>query len=352
MLREEEKNNEVTPLTDGVSVTVLLPMRNAEQEIMRCLNAIMANDYPSDLVEIVVVDSMSTDASPDIVRGYIKKHSFIRMLVNPKRLPSVSLNMGLDAAGGDVIIRADAGSVMEVDYISRSVKLLRDTEAVNVGGAQTATGVSYLTRAVALATNSSYAIGDARLRNAQKEKWVDGIYLGAWWRETLESLGGFDDHLADDENYDLSFRLRRMRGKAFYSPALRSSYRVRGSLPRVIKTYGGYGIRMARAIKGHPDALRPSHLAPPGLVIMFMISALLFLYSWPAGTIAPGFYLLHLLIASRRITRRRRYQIAMPLVLFTLHLSWGLGFIFGIFRWGLPRRRTKTLLKAMAGRGP
>ena len=352
MLRDEVNNAGPTTTPENVSVTVLIPMRNAGRDIVRCLNAIMANDYPSDLVEIIVIDALSTDASSDIVRQYIDKHSFIRMLFNPRGLPSVSLNMGLDAAGGDVIVRVDSASVVEADYISRAVKLLMTTEAVNVGGAQRATGVSYLTRAVAMATNSSYAIGDARLRNAQREKWVDGIYLGAWWRETLESLGGFDGSLTDDENYDLSYRLRRMRGKAFYSPSIRSSYRVRGSFPRVMKTYAGHGFRMARAIKSHPDALRPSHLAAPGVVLLIVISALLALYSWPTGTIAPGAYLLHSLIASRRITQRRRYQLTMPLVLLALHLSWGVGFIVGIFRWGLPRRRTRSLLKAMAGRGP
>lgn len=352
MLREETNKTDYPTISQEVSVTVLLPMHNAGGDVARCLNAIMANDYPSELVEIIVIDAMSTDSSPDTVLDYIDRHSFIRMLVNPKGLSSVSLNMGLDAAEGDVIIRVDACSIMEIDYIRRVVSLLQTTDAVNVGGAQRATGVSYITRAVALATNSPYAIGDARMRNAQKEKWVDGIYLGAWWRETLESLGGFDGGLAHDENYDLSFRLRKMRGKAFYSPTLRSSYRVRGSLPSVLKTYAGFGFRMARAIRQHPDALRPSHLAAPGIVLVVLISALLALYAWPAGLVAPGFYLLHSLFVSRRITQRRRYQISMPLILVALHLTWGLGFIVGIFRWGLPRRRTRTLLKAMAGRRP
>lgn len=352
MLRDELISTGSTALSESVTVTVLLPMDNAERDIGRCINAVMANDYPAELVDIIVIDTMSTDASPDLVRGYIDKHSFIRMLVNPKKLPSISLNMGLDAADGDVIVRADTRSVMETDYIRRAVKLLQTTDAVNVGGAQRGTGVSYITRAVALATNSSYAIGDARLRNAQKEKWVDGIYLGAWWRETLESLGGFDGSLAEDENYDLSLRLRRMRGKAFYSPSLRSSYRVRGSVFSLIGTYVGYGFSMARAIKRQPDALRPSQLAAPGVLLLLLISALLALYSWPAGVIAPAFYLLHSLIASRRITQRRRYQIIMPIVLIVLHMSWGVGFISGILRWGVPRRRTRTLLKAMAGRGP
>jgi succinoglycan biosynthesis protein ExoA len=205
---------------------------------------------------------------------------------------------------------------------------------------------------VALATNSPYAIGDARLRNAQKEKWVDGIFLGAWWRETLESLGGFDGDRAYDESYDLSLRLRRMRGKAFYSPSLRSSYRVRGSIPSLIKTYVGYGYGMARAIKRQPDALRPSQLAAPGVVLMLMTSGFLALYSWSSGIVAPGIYVLHSLVTSRRITHIRRYQISMPFVLFALHICWGAGFIAGIIRWGIPRRRTRSLLKAMAGRGP
>jgi succinoglycan biosynthesis protein ExoA len=352
MLRDLVNSPESTIATETVSVTVILPMRNAEKDISRCINAILANDYPSGQVEIIVVDSMSTDASPDLVRSYANRHSFIRLLVNPKKLVSVSLNMGLDAAQGGVIIRADARSVMESDYISRAVKLLCTTDALNVGGAQRATGASYLTRAVALATNSPYAIGDARLRNAQKEKWVDGIYLGAWWRETLESLGGFDGDLAYDENYDLSLRLRRMRGKAFYSPSLRSSYRVRGSIPSFIKTYVGYGYGMARAIKRQPDALRPSQLAAPGVVLMLMISGLFALYSWPSGIVAPAFYILHSLVTSRRITHIRRYQISMSLVLITLHICWGTGFIAGIIRWGIPRRRTRSLLKAMARRGP
>jgi len=314
-------------------------MRNEEHYIARCLDSILSNDYPRDRLEILVIDGMSTDRSREIVEDYIRCYPFICLLENPKRIQAAALNIGLQEAKGEIIIRMDAHTIYAPDYIRQCVELLETTEASNVGGVLRAEGTNYLSRVISVAVTTPFGIGNAYYRYAEKEMWVDTLFPGAWRKSTLEALGGFNEEWVVNEDYELNYRLRKAGGKILLSPKIKCWYYVRPSLKALVHQYFRYGFWRAKTFVTYPDSLRWRQLAPPALVVALFMSFGILSVNWMLGLIVPALYLAANLLASTWISFRRgwRYLPLLLVVFATIHLSWGIGFILGFFRWGIPR---------------
>jgi len=321
-------------------------MRNEEHYIARCLDSILSNDYPRDRLEILVIDGMSTDRSREIIQHYIKQYPFIRLLENPKRIQAAALNIGLQEAKGGIIIRMDAHAIYAPDYISRCVELLETTEASNVGGVLRAEGTNYISRVISVAVTTPFGIGNAYYRYAEKEMWVDTLFPGAWRKSTLEALGGFNEEWVVNEDYELNYRLRKAGGKILLSPKIKCWYYVRPSLKALARQYFRYGFWRVKTFVTYPDSLRWRQLAPPALVVALLLSLGVLPVNWILGITTPTLYLAANLLTSTWIASRRgwKYLPLLPLVFATIHLSWGIGFLSGLFKWEITRimREVKT----------
>ncbi|MCI0439956.1 MAG: glycosyltransferase family 2 protein [Chloroflexi bacterium] len=330
-------------------VTVVMPVRNEERFIAECLNSVIANDYPRDRLEVLVVDGMSADATREIVEGLARDNSFIRLLHNPARIVPAALNKGIREAWGEVIVRMDGHTVYASDYIRQCVEALQRSGAASVGGVQRAVGTGYLSKAISLAVTTPFGIGDAQYRFAERETWVDTVFLGTWRKSTLEAVGGFNEGWAANEDYELNYRIRKHTGKGILlSPSIRCYYHVRSTLKGLAKQYFRYGFWKVRTLREHPESLRWRQLAPPAFVAALAISlGLIPLAGWLSAVI-PSLYLAEVLIVSTRLALRNglRYLFALPVVFPTVHVSWGAGFLYGLLRWGAPRMSLRTLYRA------
>lgn len=327
-------------------VSVLIPMRNEEHCIARCLDSVLANDYPKDRLEILVIDGMSTDWSREIIRKYTEGYPFLRLLKNPKCIQAAALNIGLGEARGEIILRMDAHTTYAQDYIRECVSLLQTTDAANVGGAQRAVGSGYVSHTVAIATTLPFGIGDARFRYSDQEEWVDTVYLGAWYKKTLDALGGFNEEWVVNEDYELNYRLRQAGGKILLSPKICCHYYVRGSLKALVCQYFHYGLWKVKTLVAHPDSLRWRQIVPPLFVLTLVISLVLLPVFWLVGVVVPGLYAITNLAVSFWTARRRgwRYLPLLPFVFAILHLGWGAGFWIGLVLFGVPRLSWRSLL--------
>ena len=108
-------------------VTVIMPVRNEEQFLPRCLDSLLANDYPHERLEMLIADGMSTDRSREILAAYSQRFPFVRVLDNPARTAPTGLNVAIRQAQGDLIVRVDAHTVFAPDYIRQCVHLLQTT---------------------------------------------------------------------------------------------------------------------------------------------------------------------------------------------------------------------------------
>ena len=107
-------------------VSVIIPALNEEADIAGCVEAIGAQDYPLSAIEVLVVDGASVDATVgrrSTGRVGVRVPHFGAMS-NPKARTSCSLNVGLRDAWGDVVVRIDARSRVQRDYVRVCVDVL------------------------------------------------------------------------------------------------------------------------------------------------------------------------------------------------------------------------------------
>lgn len=319
------------------AVSVIIPVRNEEARIGLCLQCVVNQDYPKKLIEILVVDGMSEDSSCEVVRQFIKRYPAIKLIQNPQMATTYALNKGIMASRGDVIIRVDAHSCIEPDYINRCVKALYETGAQNVGGLMRPVGRSLMENAIALAMCSPFGVGGGKFHYCEKEMFVDTVYLGAYRREVFEKIGLYDEGAHYSEDDELNYRLIKSGGKILLSPTIKSRYFPRSSLSTLWKQYYNYGRGKARTVKKHGRPAAWRHVVPSILVLsIFGCLALYFvspLFGWLCIGIS-GSYLISAFFVAAKISLRKgwKYFRLLPTIFATLHFAYGIGFLWGILR--------------------
>ena len=184
--------------TDTPYVSILVPMLNECGYIERCLESLLAQDYPADRYEILVVDGLSTDGSRETVAALGGGAPAVRLLDNPRRIPASALNVGVGAARGEVVMRLDAHSYAADDFITCNVQALRRTGAAGVGGPIESIAQGYVGHGISVAMSSPFGVGNALFRYAKTEQWVDTVAFGAYPRKIMEAAGPFDEDLMED----------------------------------------------------------------------------------------------------------------------------------------------------------
>ena len=252
-------------------VSVIIPARNAVTTISDTLNSVLTQEY-SGSVEVIVADGSDNSATRDLIN-----REFLNVLVisNPEKIVPTGLNRALQVASGDVIVRCDAHAVLPPGYIQRVVEKLAETGAANVGGLQSPEGVSLFERAVAVAMTTPLGAGDARYRLGGSEGSADTVYMGAFRRDTLDAVGGFDPEYVRNQDYELNWRLRERGEVVWFDPELVVSYRPRGNLLALARQYRDYGRWKSAMLMQHPASLRIRQLAPPMLILGLVASLML-----------------------------------------------------------------------------
>lgn len=318
-------------------VTVVMPVRNEAALIRRSLDAVLAQDYPRDRIEILVVDGQSIDETVSIVQAVAARDARVRMLPNPGRIQARALNIGLDAARGAVIVRVDGHTIVAPDYVRQCVSLLRMTGASNVGGPQRCVGVTAWGRAIAAAYRSPFGV-PSRFRVSRRAGYVDTVYMGAWPREVFERVGRFDETLDVNEDYEHNYHIRRAGGRIYLSPDIRSDYYGRQTPGALWGQFFRYGRGKVQVLFRHPASARPRHLVAPAWVAAVVVGAILasfhrrFTRLWGALVLS---YAVASAAASIRAAESNRRELLprLPVVFACMHVGWGAGFWCGVFRF-------------------
>lgn len=312
------------PSQQPPSVSVLIPARDSEAIIGAALDSVFAQDY-AGAVEVVVADGSD---KPDMANLIRRSYPDVRLVPNPEKRAPSGLNAALRVATGEIVIRCDARSRLPAGYVSRAVETLLRTGAAGVGGCQEAIGTTFFERAVALAMRTPLGAGAARYRRGGPEGPVDTIYLGVFRRETLNEVGGYGPVLGSEDS-ELNWRLRERGGTLWHDPELRVAYKPRSSFRRLARLYFNYGQLKRVVLRIHPLSLRPRQAAPLLLVLSLGASALGALAGSPWAAVIPVAYAGGLVLGSLAIAVRSRDPVAviLPLVMMTMHLSWGIGFL-------------------------
>jgi succinoglycan biosynthesis protein ExoA len=293
---------------DLPNVTVIVPMYNEEEFVANCLDSLLASDYPRERMEILAIDGRSTDRTLEIVREYALRHCFVRILRNEKRIQAAAMNLGIEAAMGEIILRADAHASYAPDYVRRCVETLESSGAANVGGALTALGRNWQGEAIAIGVTTPFGIGDAHYRYIRSEKWTDTVFPGAWRKATLQNVGGLREDCVVGEDYELNIRLRKRGLGIFLSPSIKCFYYPRRTLAALARQQFRGGFWRVKLLTIHPDRLRLRQVVPPVFLVGLCVCLPVGAFSFRAALVLPGIYAAASLMATARAVGTRRWR--------------------------------------------
>jgi succinoglycan biosynthesis protein ExoA len=326
-------------------VSVIMPVRNAEQHLAESVRHVLSQAYPGEL-ELVLAVGPSKDGTEKIACDLAAGDTRITLVDNPSgQIPS-ALNAAVRASRHPVIVRVDVRSRLPAGYIAAVVRDLRQTGAANVGGVMAARGVTPFEHAVAWAMTSPAGVGSARFHTGGTAGPSDSVYLGAFRREAIEGVGGYDEQYLRGEDWEMNYRIREAGGLIWFQPELRVTYRPRSTIAELASQYFLYG-RWRRAVaRRHAGTMTLRYLAPPATVIALLVGILAGLaglasmadrtgtwWQWllTSGLIIPLTYVIGVCVVTARAGTDARLSgraVAwLPVVLATMHISWGVGFL-------------------------
>lgn len=346
-----EAETTVSPTTSARPfVSVVLPVRNEAGFIARSLEAVLAQDYPAEHMEVIVSDGMSTDGTRDIVQSFCARHPNVRLIDNPGRIVPTGLNAALAQARGEIIVRVDGHCEIAPDYASRCVQHLMRDGVDAVGGPLETVGQTALAQAIAIGMSSTFGVGGSAFRTvANRTLLTDTVAFPAYTRAAMDRAGPFDEELVRNQDDEYNYRLRKLGGKILLAADVRSRYYSRSSFRSLWRQYFQYGYFKVRVLQKHPWQMRPRQFAPPLFIAALLFSLLLAPFS-PFGpyllALTAGSYFAVNLGASILAAAKKGWPFLplLPVIFATLHVSYGAGFLVGLVRfwnrWG-ERDRSK-----------
>ncbi|HQU32177.1 MAG: glycosyltransferase family 2 protein [Planctomycetia bacterium] len=320
------------------SISIIIPCRNEEKFISKCLDSIIAQDYPKDKAEVLVVDGMSEDRTREIIKEYSKQHQHVILFDNPKKIVPTAMNKGIQNAHGAIIIRMDAHNIYEKDYVSKCVKYLQEYDVDNVGGIWvTLPGSNTLiAQSIAFALSHPFGVGNAYFRIGSKEpRYVDTVPFGCYKREVFQRIGLFDEDLVRNQDDEFNLRLTKNGGKLLLVPDIVSYYYARDSLKKLWKMYFQYGYYKPLVVKKIGAILTGRQLMPAIFVVGLIASGIFSFVLKPFLLLFVSWLFLYLsanIVASGSIAFKKglKYIFVLPIVFATLHFSYGIGYLKGI----------------------
>jgi len=321
------EQGQTTPL-----VSVVIPILNEVRTIDDTLTSVLGQTYRQ--IEVLAVDGMSDDGTIARLQAWAERDARVRILPNPRKAIPVALNIALEAAEGLFLVRVDAHSTIPDDYVERMVAHLQGGEVAGVGAKKTALGGPPNGQAIAAALGSPFGVGGSAYHYATEPTETDHIPFGAYRIDLARQLGGWDERLVANEDFEFDVRVRKAGGKLFLDPSVEVLWKCRSRIRDLAAQYRRYGRGKADVAFLHPSEVRLRHLAPPVAVAAITASAVLVPWVPILLPIVGGGYIVAVLGLSMPIGRKleNRDKLRVPAALAAMQLAWGWGMWEGLAR--------------------
>lgn len=315
-------------------LSVFMAVRNEEHDLAESLGRIFAQDYPGQF-EVVLAVGTSSDNTWGVATSIAEIEPRLKVVANPDGYTPHGLNAALGAARHDILVRVDGHAFLPTDYLRRVVALLENTGAANVGGRMDPAGTEPVSAAIAAAISSPFGIGGGVFRVGGQSGPQDSVYLGAFRRDALLEVGGYDDYFLRAQDWELNYRLRQAGHSIWFDPDIVVGYQPRSSWRAFARQQYCTGGWRRRVIERHSGTANLRYLAPPLAVVALVIGLLAglaapVLWSWLAlGLAAPVVYASAVTAIGLAIGRQQplRVRLRIPVAMALVHLAWGTGFL-------------------------
>ena len=324
-------------MTQWPDVAVVMPVLNEENYLEAAVLAILSQDYEGK-IQVVLALGPSTDRTDEVAARICAGDSRVSSVQNPTGRTPEGLNAALAATKQEIVVRVDAHSELSDGYIRLAVETLQRTGADNVGGIMGARGVTSFEKAVAAAMTSPLGVGSTSFHTGGQEGPAETVYLGVFKRSALERVGGYDPAFTRAQDWEMNHRIRETGGTVWFNPDLFVTYRPRPSVRKLTKQYFEYGSWRHEVMRRHPETRRRKsalrYYAPPLAVVLIVLGKILGTIGLVMGNgliwgyVLPlGYLALTLLSSITLIKRARGGALWLPIVLATMQMSWGIGFL-------------------------
>ncbi len=322
-----------------MKVSLIIPCYNEENTIQDLLAAICEQNFPLADLDVVISDGMSTDTTREKIQEFADDvpELKVRVIDNPKRTIPSALNQALQAAQGEYIMRIDAHSLPHPNYIKFCLRDLEAGLGDNVGGVIQikAANQDWVAQSIAVAAGHPLGVGDAKYRIGSEAREVDTVAFGAYHSSLIDRIGGFDESLLSNEDYEFNVRVRKSGGKIWLDPEIKATYIARPTLKALAAQYWRYGYWKLRMLSRYPETIRWRQLS--GLFVLSWIGlgllGIWLIWARWLLLIEAVIYLSALLFAGTKaaLDHNKAYLLlGLPLSISIMHFSWGSGFLVSL----------------------
>ena len=313
-------------ISSFLPVSVILPILNEERDLNQCITAILQQDYPADIENILALGP-SIDKTTIIAEKLSAADKRIKLVNNPSGQTATGLNLAIKMSSYEILCRIDGHSEISSTYIKTAVEIMNNQGAVNVGGLMFADSNKGLQRTIAQAMRSKLGVGSSKFHTGGSAGESETVYLGTFKKSAVIAAGGFDERYIRAQDWELNHRLRKNGGLIWFDPRLVVTYRPRNTFRKLAKQYFQYG-RWRRVItRQHQNTVNFRYLAPPIAVLVILLSIFFAVLIDPVFITPIFIYFASLVVGGIFIGKKLTDKLLMPLVLATMHISWGIGFI-------------------------
>jgi glycosyltransferase involved in cell wall biosynthesis len=326
-----------------VVITFIVVVRDGEPFLPFLLEDILAQDFPAEKMEILLVDGQSRDDTQKIIQEFIDNNPAYKtkMLINEGRILSTGWNLALGEARGRAILRVDAHSRIPRNFISRNFECINSGESICGGYLKSLEPSGFWPKLAYLIDSSKFGGSPASFRNPGKSRYVDTIAYACYKEEVFASVGGFDERLIRNQDNEIHHRMRMAGFRFYYDPAIYSYYISRGSVKKLVKQKFLNGLWIGITLGVSPFCFRLRHFIPAAFFLSTII-ATLFGYMniganwafWPLFLLIFSYLSLAIYFSHGALEKEKGWHrlliFILPFPFFVLHFAYGLGTILGV----------------------
>ncbi|MBF0331921.1 MAG: glycosyltransferase family 2 protein [Candidatus Omnitrophica bacterium] len=319
-------------------VSLIIVARNAEKYLPDLLADLLAQDYDHQKIELLGVDSCSSDGTEALFKRFQEEHPefSVKVLANPKKILAAGWNVALADARGDLIIRVDAHARIPQDFIRMNVEVAGKGHDIVGGQRISVIPEDKMEALFALAESSKFGAGSAGFKNPGPARFVDTLAHAAYRREVFLKAGGYDERLVRTEDNEIHQRMKAAGFKFYFDPLIKSYHYPRPSFKGLLhqKFCNGFGVGVTMSVA--PSCFGLRHFVP----FLFLVTLALFIVCGVASNWLPLLALLVLywsvaVFFAFRSSRESDRPLglmygALPDLFLLIHLAYGLGTLLGL----------------------
>jgi glycosyltransferase involved in cell wall biosynthesis len=265
-------------MTRTTLLSVIIPCRNEANAITPVLQDLSRQLFDGPY-EVVIADGCSTDGTWEILQAYQRKGGYpyrLKLLKNPARGVPQALNLMVADAAGDYIVRVDAHAKIPPDYVAGIADALSAGVDVVGPAIKYCPAVQTLeAQVIAALLNSRFCNGGTPSRSSLSQPArVKHAVMSCYHRRVWERIGGYDEALTSNEDFDFDYRAN-LAGFTVCALGAPTFYAIsRPRLWSLALQRWRYGIAKARVLRKFPASLHVRQLVPILALPLTLLAAL------------------------------------------------------------------------------